>query len=69
MAKFPEEVNFTPASADASATYPVQCGSLRKGGMVVLKVLTNTESVNYNRIYYVVCAVQWRSYTWADLKA
>ena len=39
MAKFPEEVNFTPASADASATYPVQCGSLRKGGMVVLKVL------------------------------
>lgn len=38
MAKFPEEVNFTPASADASATYPVQCGSLRKGGMVVLKV-------------------------------
>ncbi|XP_065901465.1 eukaryotic translation initiation factor 5A-2-like [Dysidea avara] len=37
MAKFPEEVNFTTASADASATYPVQCGSLRKGGMVVLK--------------------------------
>jgi len=41
MAKFPEEVNFTTASADASATYPVQCGSLRKGGMVVLKVLAN----------------------------
>jgi len=38
MARFSEDINFTAASSDASATYPVQCGSLKKGGMVVLKV-------------------------------
>jgi len=39
MAKFQtEDVNFTAASAEASSTHPVQCGVLKKGGLVVLKV-------------------------------
>ena len=39
MAKFEsEDENFTVASAEASTTHPVQCGGLKKGGLVVLKV-------------------------------
>ena len=30
--------NFAAASAEASSTHPVQCGALKKGGLVVLKV-------------------------------
>ena len=39
MAKFEsDDTNFTAASAEASSTHPVQCGALKKGGLVVLKV-------------------------------
>ena len=39
MAKFAtHDSNFAAASAEASSTYPVQCGALKKGGLVVLKV-------------------------------
>ena len=41
MAKFEsDDTNFTAASAEASSTHPVQCGALKKGGLVVLKVRT-----------------------------
>ena len=39
MAKFEsEDANFTVASSEASTTHPFQCGALKKGGLVVLKV-------------------------------
>lgn len=31
------DVDYTGASAGASATYPVQCSSLRKNGFVMIK--------------------------------
>lgn len=32
-----DEVHFESANAGASATYPVQCSALRKGGYVMIK--------------------------------
>ena len=42
MAKFAaEDTNFVAVSAEAASTHPVQCGALKKGGLVVLKVTSN----------------------------
>ena len=39
MSKFAtQDTSFVAASAEASSTHPVQCGALKKGGLVVLKV-------------------------------
>ena len=39
MSKFAtQDTSFAAASAEASSTHPVQCGALKKGGLVVLKV-------------------------------
>lgn len=37
-----DEVEYQAASAGASATYPLQCSALRKGGHVMIKVCTLT---------------------------
>ena len=52
MAKFAaEDTNFVAVSAEAASTHPVQCGTLKKGGLVVLKVTSNVIA----RVYVCVC--------------